>query len=404
MSIMTNTYSTTSINTGSSLTLNYTTEGFGPNIDSTSTNITSTATVDFMGPPVGMGISGGPSCMTQVPQTYPIGRMSSLCLEINDTTTQSCMNTVTGLNSMNVSTVPSTEFFMCGRLGPSPSGTESVASSSNVAMGRGRPDKVYRRSYTHTCMNKDSYISLITMAIQNCPSKMLTLSEIYQFIMDLFQYYQQNQQHWQNSVRHSLSFNDCFVKVARTQEKPGKGSFWTLHPDSGNMFENGCYLRRQKRLICQKKEVFRQAHKAIEQQQKQQSIESKIGVSPPHLKSADTSRKPPDNPSPYPDNPSPYPPQHSGQIINSNQGQQHVASSLSAKSQLLTVATNTDNYNCHERSLIDGSENHKLETTCCSPQINTNYSQYSGLDPHQFGLFTRGLTLPYHTSLWPRES
>ncbi|XP_076342425.1 uncharacterized protein LOC143242808 [Tachypleus tridentatus] len=235
------------------------------------------------------------------------------------------------------------------------------------------------------------------MAIQNCPSKMLTLSEIYQFIMDLFQYYQQNQQHWQNSVRHSLSFNDCFVKVARTQEKPGKGSFWTLHPDSGNMFENGCYLRRQKRLICQKKEVFRQAHKAIEQQQKQQSIESKIGVSPPHLKSADTSRKPPDNPSPYP-------PQHSGQIINSNQGQQHVASSLSAKSQLLTVATNTDNYNCHERSLIDGSENHKLETTCCSPQINTNYSQYSGLDPHQFGLFTRGLTLPYHTSLWPRES
>nr|7VOX_A Chain A, Hepatocyte nuclear factor 3-alpha [Homo sapiens]7VOX_B Chain B, Hepatocyte nuclear factor 3-alpha [Homo sapiens]7VOX_C Chain C, Hepatocyte nuclear factor 3-alpha [Homo sapiens]7VOX_H Chain H, Hepatocyte nuclear factor 3-alpha [Homo sapiens] len=91
-----------------------------------------------------------------------------------------------------------------------------------------------------------SYISLITMAIQQAPSKMLTLSEIYQWIMDLFPYYRQNQQRWQNSIRHSLSFNDCFVKVARSPDKPGKGSYWTLHPDSGNMFENGCYLRRQK--------------------------------------------------------------------------------------------------------------------------------------------------------------
>ena len=51
--------------------------------------------------------------------------------------------------------------------------------------------------------------------------------------------------------RHSLSFNDCFLKVARSAERPGKGSYWTLHPESGNMFENGCYLRRQKRFkVC----------------------------------------------------------------------------------------------------------------------------------------------------------
>ena len=54
--------------------------------------------------------------------------------------------------------------------------------------------------------------------------------------------------------RHSLSFNDCFVKVPRTPDKPGKGSFWSLHPDSGNMFENGCYLRRQKRFKIPKTE------------------------------------------------------------------------------------------------------------------------------------------------------
>ncbi|XP_013784170.1 hepatocyte nuclear factor 3-beta-like [Limulus polyphemus] len=378
MSGVNNTYSMTSINTGSNLTVSYATEGFGPNIDSISANMTSTVT------PVGMGINGGSPCMNQDPQAYPIGIMNSLALGINDISTQSCMNTMTGLNSMNGPIVPSTEFFMSSRRGPSPSDAEHVASSSNVAMQRGRTEKTYRRSYTHA-KPPYSYISLITMAIQNCSSKMLTLSEIYQFIMDLFPYYRQNQQRWQNSIRHSLSFNDCFVKVARTPEKPGKGSFWTLHPDSGKMFENGCYLRRQKRFKCQKKETLRQAHKTIEQQQKQRRPEAKPGVSPPPLKLVDISRKPPNNLSPYPS-------QHSRQLLHSDQGQQHVASSLSAKSQPLTAVTTTDNYNCHERSLIDGSQNYKVESTCCSPQITMNYSQYGGLDPHQFGLFTRGLS------------
>ena len=132
--------------------------------------------------------------------------------------------------------------------------------SANVLLQRARSDKTYRRSYTHA-KPPYSYISLITMAIQNSPTKMLTLSEIYQFIMDLFPYYRQNQQRWQNSIRHSLSFNDCFLKVPRTPDKPGKGSFWTLHPESGNMFENGCYLRRQKRFKCEKREALRQTQK-----------------------------------------------------------------------------------------------------------------------------------------------
>lgn len=133
--------------------------------------------------------------------------------------------------------------------------------SPNSALQRVRTEKPYRRSYTHA-KPPYSYISLITMAIQNSPHKMLTLSEIYQFIMDLFPFYRQNQQRWQNSIRHSLSFNDCFVKVPRTPDKPGKGSFWSLHPDSGNMFENGCYLRRQKRFKDEKKEIMRQTHKS----------------------------------------------------------------------------------------------------------------------------------------------
>ncbi|KAH8332463.1 hypothetical protein KR074_003777 [Drosophila pseudoananassae] len=152
---------------------------------------------------------------------------------------------------------------LSGTYGSMPPGSRDMETGSPNSLGRSRVDKptTYRRSYTHA-KPPYSYISLITMAIQNNPTRMLTLSEIYQFIMDLFPFYRQNQQRWQNSIRHSLSFNDCFVKIPRTPDKPGKGSFWTLHPDSGNMFENGCYLRRQKRFKDEKKEAIRQLHKS----------------------------------------------------------------------------------------------------------------------------------------------
>ncbi|XP_010875211.1 forkhead box protein B2 [Esox lucius] len=92
-----------------------------------------------------------------------------------------------------------------------------------------------------------SYISLTAMAIQNSTEKMLPLSDIYKFIMDRFPYYRENTQRWQNSLRHNLSFNDCFIKIPRRPDQPGKGSFWALHPDCGDMFENGSFLRRRKR-------------------------------------------------------------------------------------------------------------------------------------------------------------
>ena len=92
-----------------------------------------------------------------------------------------------------------------------------------------------------------SYIALTAMAIQSCPDKMMTLSEIYKWIQDRFPYYRTNVQRWQNSLRHNLSFNDCFIKIPRRPDRPGKGSYWALHPMCGDMFENGSFLRRRKR-------------------------------------------------------------------------------------------------------------------------------------------------------------
>ncbi|KAG7310482.1 hypothetical protein JYU34_003265 [Plutella xylostella] len=99
-----------------------------------------------------------------------------------------------------------------------------------------------------------SYISLTAMAIWSSPERMLPLSEIYRFITDRFPYYRRNTQRWQNSLRHNLSFNDCFVKVPRRPDRPGKGAYWTLHPQAFDMFENGSLLRRRKRFKLQKGE------------------------------------------------------------------------------------------------------------------------------------------------------
>uniref|UniRef100_A0A3P8U575 Forkhead box K1 n=1 Tax=Amphiprion percula TaxID=161767 RepID=A0A3P8U575_AMPPE len=96
-----------------------------------------------------------------------------------------------------------------------------------------------------------SYAQLIVQAISSAPDKQLTLSGIYAHITKHYPYYRTADKGWQNSIRHNLSLNRYFLKVARSQDEPGKGSFWRVDSASETkLVEQAFRKRRQRGVAC----------------------------------------------------------------------------------------------------------------------------------------------------------
>ena len=76
-----------------------------------------------------------------------------------------------------------------------------------------------------------SYAQLIGMAILSSSEEKLTLSGIYDWIKSRYAFYRFSGGGWQNSIRHNLSLNKNFEKVARRTDEPGKGMKWQIVPE-----------------------------------------------------------------------------------------------------------------------------------------------------------------------------
>jgi hypothetical protein len=112
----------------------------------------------------------------------------------------------------------------------SPNSFENNINNSNLAP----ENKLSNGSNNNSMVKKPpySYAQLIAQAISSSAEQQLTLSQIYSYISSKFGYYRLDDKGWQNSIRHNLSLNRNFVKIARQQNEPGKGSFWRIEPTS----------------------------------------------------------------------------------------------------------------------------------------------------------------------------
>ncbi|XP_018404326.1 PREDICTED: forkhead box protein J1-A-like [Cyphomyrmex costatus] len=100
-----------------------------------------------------------------------------------------------------------------------------------------------------------SYATIICLAMRANNNK-VSLSNIYAWIRENFLFYKYADPAWQNSIRHNLSLNKCFLKLPRSKDEPGKGGFWKLDLER---MEEGKRSRRRSAISQRTRSTKRQS-------------------------------------------------------------------------------------------------------------------------------------------------
>lgn len=129
---------------------------------------------------------------------------------------------------------------------PSNSSNDSTCSSNISNTGASSSSRKRKYSDETQQQEKDgncSYTSMIAQAIMKTPFKRATLSEIYNYMSNAFEILKKRGNGWRNCVRHTLSLNECFVKLNRPEN--GRSCNWTVHPSYFEAFLRGDYRKRR---------------------------------------------------------------------------------------------------------------------------------------------------------------
>ncbi|XP_076289941.1 forkhead box, sub-group O [Lasioglossum baleicum] len=116
-------------------------------------------------------------------------------------------------------------------------GVESGTPPQHAALGQGAGSllPVKKNSSRRNAWGNHSYADLITQAITSAPDERLTLSQIYEWMMQNIPYFREKGESnssagWKNSIRHNLSLHSRFMRVQN--EGTGKSSWWMINRDA----------------------------------------------------------------------------------------------------------------------------------------------------------------------------
>ena len=130
------------------------------------------------------------------------------------------------------------------------SASSSPSSTTDTQQHKQKNDSDIKTTTTTTSQqqhqDKDqtcSYTSMIAQSIMRSHYKRATLSEIYNYMTDTFEVLKKRGNGWRNCVRHTLSLNECFVKLNRPEN--GRSCNWTVHPSYFDAFMRGDYRKRR---------------------------------------------------------------------------------------------------------------------------------------------------------------